>query len=261
MWDKGRKMGMQTGRFLPVMLLALAGGVIAGMAMAETVPALEVETKKKVVVVSPADEAMHEEENAGDSFATSKADYEKGMAAQSQRYHSRALELLTRSADAGYVVAILELGRMYVAGDGVIQNKETAFSWYKKAADKGDPVGEYKIGMMYLRGRGVRRSYDEAAAWLKKAADQGYPRAQTNYGSLHLAGLGVDQDFVEAVAWFRKAAERNYGEAQYLMGVAYEFGEGVAQDKDVAKEWYRKAVKNGSGNASGSLYRLEGYKR
>jgi TPR repeat protein len=73
--------------------------------------------------------------------------------------------------------------------------------------------------------------------------------------------LGVEQDFVEAVAWFRKAAEQDYGEAQYLMGVAFEYGEGVAQDIDEAKKWYEKAVSNGSGNASGSLYRLEGYKR
>jgi TPR repeat protein len=253
------------------MILAVAGMAMVGMAAAETAPEEAViraaEEAQPVAESTPDAKAKNEVDEADDSCDSltmvqrGERDYAKGMEAYNRGYYSRAVKLFAKSAERQHVGAMLKLGGMYDTGEGVIKNLKAAFSWYKKAADEGDPVGEYKVGMMYLRGQGVKRSYDEAAAWIRKSADQGYPRAQTNYGSLHLVGLGVEQDFIQAVEWFRKAADQNYGEAQYLMGVAYEYGEGVAQDKEQAKAWYGRAVKNGSGNATGPLYRLEGYKR
>jgi len=190
-----------------------------------------------------------------------KREYQKGLEACNRKYTSRALKLLTKATQYGHTGAMLKLGQMYFDGELVVQDQEKAFYWYLKAAKAKNPIGEYKVGMMYLRGQGIKRDRNEAAVWLKKSAEQGYSRAQTNYGSLHLVGYGVKQDFIEAVKWFRKAADQNYGDAQYLMGVAYEYGEGVAQDIEIAKSWYRKAVSNGSGNATGPLYRLEGYQR
>lgn len=260
-------MGMQSRRFLLALLLAAAGMVMAGMAAGEETQEMSIQQADLPEEAAPQAKAESEEEEADDSGDAlvmqqkGERDYANGMAAYNRGYYSRAVKLLTKSAGRRHVGAMLRLGQMYDTGEGVIKDLKAAFAWYKKAADEGDRIGEYKVGMMYLRGQGIKRDYDEAAAWLKKSADKGYARAQTNYGSLHLAGLGVDQDFVQAVEWFRKAADQNYGEAQYLMGVAYEYGEGVAQDKDEAKAWYRKAVKNGSGNATGPLYRLEGYKR
>ena len=144
-------------------------------------------------------------------------------------------------------------GNMYYYGEGVAQNYEEAFGWYKKAAEQGDADAQYRLGEMYENEEGVAQDYEEAFGWYKKAAEQGDADAQNTLGWMYLNGRGVTEDDQQAVEWFRKAAEQGHAKAQFNLGWMYQNGKGVAQDGQQAVEWYKKAAEQGNAGAQNSL--------
>jgi TPR repeat protein len=65
------------------------------------------------------------------------------------------------------------LGDRFFYGQGVIQDYEQAFFWYKKAADQGDKHAESRVGYCYKEGLGVDRDEEAAMQWYLKAAKKG----------------------------------------------------------------------------------------
>lgn len=49
------------------------------------------------------------------------------------------------SARMGDATAQLQLGRLYVAGTGVRQDRETGLSWVRKAAAQGEPMARQML--------------------------------------------------------------------------------------------------------------------
>ena len=47
-----------------------------------------------------------------------------------------------------------DLGMLYLKGEGVKQNKVTAFELFKKAALLGDAAAQINVALMYAWGRG-----------------------------------------------------------------------------------------------------------
>jgi uncharacterized protein len=88
------------------------------------------------------------------------------------------------------------------------QDYAAAVSWYRKAAAQGDERAQLNLGIMYVKGQGVPQDDAAAVSWYRKAADQNYMFAQFNLGLMYLYGVGVPQDFVAAARWFRKAADQ-----------------------------------------------------
>lgn len=81
----------------------------------------------------------------------------------------RAIELIETLAlaERGDVVAQFSLGATYDLGEeGVPQEDVKAALWYLKAAENGHNVSQLKIGRMYLDGRGIQQDRIEAWAWL-----------------------------------------------------------------------------------------------
>jgi hypothetical protein len=91
--------------------------------------------------------------------------------------YGTAREWYGKSADKGYVRAILYLGGLYEKGQGVAQNYAKAREWYEKAADRGDPTAMANLGVLYQSGFGVEQDYGKARDWYKKAANKGDARA------------------------------------------------------------------------------------
>ncbi|MDY6490279.1 tetratricopeptide repeat protein, partial [Acinetobacter faecalis] len=79
------------------------------------------------------------------------------------------IETLALKGDAS---GQINLGLMYVNGQGVAQNYAKAFEWFSKAAAQGDASGQINLGVMYERGRGVGQSDAKAVEWYSKAAAQ-----------------------------------------------------------------------------------------
>jgi len=61
---------------------------------------------------------------------------------------------------------------------------------------------------MYLKGEGVGQNDESAAEWVYKAAHQGYRPAQRELAFMYFDGVGVDKDYSEAYYWAGLAAEQ-----------------------------------------------------
>lgn len=154
----------------------------------------------------------------------------------------KAIADLKEIGYAGNVNAQVQLGVIYLTGDGVPKNDAEAVKWLRKAADQDHPLAERYLAEMYFKGRGVPADNTEAAKWLRMAAEQGDAESEHNLAVLYTQGQGVPRNLKEAANWMRKAAEQNLAAGQQGLGVLYENGDGVPEDPVEAARWYRKAV-------------------
>ncbi len=72
-----------------------------------------------------------------------------------------------------------------------------AAEWIRKAADVGHPVAEYEMGLLYLNGEGVQRNFETALRWFWKAGAQHHPDAMFHVGAALYEGAGVEKDQVK----------------------------------------------------------------
>jgi TPR repeat protein len=154
----------------------------------------------------------------------------------------QAIADLKQVAYAGDAKAQVQLGLIYLTGDGVPKDDVEAMKWLRMAADQDNPMGERFLAEMYFKGRGAPADNMEAAKWLRMAADQGDAQSEHNLGVLYTQGLGVPRNLREAANWMRKAADQNLADAQWALGAFYEAGQGVIPDPIEAAKWYRKAA-------------------
>jgi TPR repeat protein len=149
---------------------------------------------------------------------------------------------LREIAYAGNVAAQVQLGVIYLTGDGVPKDDAEAVKWLRKAADQDNPIAERYLAEMYFKGRGVPADMTEAAKWLRFASEQGDAQSEHNLAVLYTQGEGVPRNLKEAANWMRKSAEQNLPAGQQGLGVLYENGDGVPPDQVEAAKWYKKAV-------------------
>ena len=154
----------------------------------------------------------------------------------------KAIADLRELAYAGDVKAQVQLGVIYLTGDGVKKDDTEAVKWLRKAADQDNAIGERYLAEMYFKGRGVPADNDEAAKWLRLSAEQDDAQSQYNLAVLYTQGLGVPRNLKEAVNWMRRAADQKLAAGELGLGVAYENGDGVPPDAVEAASWYQKAV-------------------
>ncbi len=161
---------------------------------------------------------------------------------------AKGLDWLLKSANAGNVIAMYELGIMsYEKGNypGPHDNIKAA-KWFLKAAENGYVNGMTHIATMYYYGRGVKQDYNKAIEWYEKAAAKGNPLSMNNLGLMYMTGEGVKQDYAKAVNWLKKATDLNYSNSMVYLGIAYEKGTGVETDYKKAMDLYMKAAEMGN---------------
>jgi TPR repeat protein len=154
----------------------------------------------------------------------------------------KAVANLKEIAYAGDVSAQVQLGVIYLTGDGVPKDDAEAVKWLRKAADQDNALGERYLAEMYFKGRGVPADVSEAAKWLRMAAAQDDAQSEYNLAVLYTQGQGVPRNVKEAANWMRKAASQNLAAGQMGLGALYENGDGVPFDPIEAAKWYQRAV-------------------
>lgn len=168
----------------------------------------------------------------------------------------KAIANLKQNANDGDVGAQVQMGVIYLTGDGVTKDDAEALKWFRKAADQDNPIAERYLAEMYFKGRGVEADNMESAKWLRMSADQGDPQSQYNLAVLYTKGLGVPRNMKEATNWMLKAADQGLAAGQLGLGVIYDNGDGVVPDPIEAAKWYQKAVDQGNADAMNYLARL-----
>ena len=120
-------------------------------------------------------------------------------------YHqceTKAIEVLTNSAEQGNVNSMVLLGRFYKGynikkgfedGWNSRWQKSDSFDkssyWYLQAAKKGNAEAQGELGHNYKYGFGVKQDFDKAIYWTKQGADNGDAVAQWRMGNLYASGL------------------------------------------------------------------------
>ena len=105
----------------------------------------------------------------------------------------KAVELYSKSAEQGYVVAIFNLGVMCENGTGLEQDYAHAARFYEAAAEAELAPAQFSLGVLLALGQGVDPNLDKAKAWFRRAADQGHKEAAKNLERLE-SGEDVVKD-------------------------------------------------------------------
>ena len=165
-----------------------------------------------------------------------------------------ALKLMAKVGDSD---AQMELARRYFVGQGLEQNFQHAFVWFRRAAEQDAVQAQTVLGFMYANGLGTNNNEIKACLWFRRAAEQGDHDAQFRLGLCYYAGFGVEQDFELAIYWLSLSENQGNSNSQYLLGFMYQQGEGVSASLNDAILWYRKAAANGNRSAAEELAELQ----
>jgi len=158
-----------------------------------------------------------------------------------------ALRLIQQAADAGSAEGNHRLGLIHAQGlAGVPRNEAKAVELFERAAAVGHARAQINLGILYLRGQGVTRDLVQARAWLEKAAASGDPQALYALGRALSDSSGQAMpDPVRAADLFRRAAEKGHVLAGLRYGLALSEGNGVKRDPAAAQRWLMQAHQSG----------------
>lgn len=132
--------------------------------------------------------------------------YQQARQRREFRDFGAAAALLSKAAAAGHPGAMIELGQLYVEGQGVPKDPTVAVTLYRQAIDAGSTDGMNHLGVAYVAGEGVERDPHRAFKLFEQAAEKGDAIGMYNLGITYGRGRGVAADRSVAIEWLRKAA-------------------------------------------------------
>ncbi|MFB2579186.1 tetratricopeptide repeat protein [Acinetobacter sp. c2-A9] len=121
-----------------------------------------------------------------------------------------------------------------------------------KKAQAGDAEAQNTIGDGYYEGNGIEQDYEKAFEWYKKAADKGHLEAMNSLAYMYENGDVGDADIVQAEKWYKKAADKGHALSQYMLSYLYRDNEEF-QNKKLYREYLIKAADNGHDPAQNEL--------
>lgn len=133
--------------------------------------------------------------------------------------YDRALELFSKEADKGNILAKYEIADL--CRRNLCQGN--AFDIYREALNgfleieprtRQKAYVHYRIGRMFYDGYGTDIDYEEAFKWLKKAADEGNHLSEFVVGKMLCNGLGTERDTAAGTEYLTRAANSGNEYAQ-----------------------------------------------
>jgi len=166
--------------------------------------------------LAPARQALAELDQGGARPLPGSDLWNQGVARYRAGDHAGAAKIILQAAQAGYPLALYEMGYLYEEGDGVAENVAEAARWYKLGAAQGEPSAEAALGQLYEDGNTVPNDWVTAAAWYTKSAQQDNKMGEYRLGRAYEYGMGVPLNLDQAIAWYDKAAAQGDGKASYM---------------------------------------------
>lgn len=124
--------------------------------------------------------------------------------------YKKAFEAWMALAQKGNSQGMLNVGNMYLAGEGVEKDQKKAIEWYKKGGQLGDPHSLFQLAKIYQNGNGVEADQQKARSLFKSAAEKGSTDA------IHIMAdnaLGAGEK-ADAKKWLQRAADIGDNEAE-----------------------------------------------
>jgi uncharacterized protein len=165
-----------------------------------------------------------------------------------------AIAWYEKAVQQGSLDAATNIALMYSGGIGVPKDAARAMTWFRKAAEGGDATAQYNLALVYVRGNGIPRDYKEFVHWATAAADHGVVPALLDLGSFYMHPRdGAPADVDRAIHFYEKAANLGNARAQAIVGNIFATGIQGKPDYEQAVKWYRKAADQGEPNAEFGL--------
>ncbi len=176
-----------------------------------------------------------------------------------------AEQLLLSEVNAGNVLAMFELGKLYKSDVLGESNAEKSQKYYENAlkgflqiellAKKIKPYLQYQIGMMYFKGFGTSVDNQKAAEYFEKSSELGNQYAKRLLALEYISGKNFEQDIDKGISLLTECADSGDAFSCYKLGNLYLKGEIVNQDLDKAEKYLLSAEDNESAQyALGNLY-------
>ncbi len=156
-----------------------------------------------------------------------------------------ALRLYREAAGRGNLRAMVSLGLILEAGDGVPKDVSGAYALYERAAMAGSPDGAINLAVALMQGTALPRNVPRAIELLTTASQQGSAIAAFNLGVL--AEQSVHGTPAQALGYFRKAIELGDVRGYRAAAVLLDEGRGTPKDPASAAEFLLRAVTADSG--------------
>lgn len=156
-----------------------------------------------------------------------------------------AIMYLEDAALAGEPAGMGLLGELYLDGEYVKQNFETAFSYLTKSAEAEYTPAMILLGNIYQIGIGCEPDEKKAFACYQAASDLGDPESMLYLAECYSNGVGVEENDLLALSCLYEAAADGCGEAMYQIGELYQSGNLGTADYEQAEKWYTKAIRAG----------------
>lgn len=171
-------------------------------------------------------------------------------------FFSDGLTGLFNLANEGNSKAQRILGRLYITGSYLPQNKEQGKFWLKKSADANNALGQLLYGISFMVGES--KDFNSAFYWINEANKKKLPESYARLAELYKNGFGTSQDLNKAFELYLEGAK--LGDQKAIFDVAYCYGEGqgVEANQSEAFKWYKKLADTGdirSQNNIGAMYK------
>ena len=165
-----------------------------------------------------------------------------------------AERLLLSEVNAGNVLAMFELGKLYSTEKLGLNDKEKSFKYYQKAlqgflqieplAKKIKPYLQYQIGMIYFKGLGTEIDNQKAAEYFEKSAELENQYAKRLLALEYISGKNFEQNIDKGISLLTECADSGDAFSCYKLGNLYLRGEIVNQDLDKAEKYLLSAEDN-----------------
>ncbi|MCX4371812.1 MAG: relaxase MobL [Dysosmobacter sp.] len=105
------------------------------------------------------------------------------------------------------------LGKLLLADDVEVHDREQGIRWLTRAAERGNEFAAYRLAKEFLKDGNTA----EALPWLTMSVEADNPYAEYLLGKLYWEGEDIPQNMEQAVYWLTQAAEQGHPYAQLLL--------------------------------------------
>ena len=198
------------------------------------------------------EDVLDETESDEDLYIKWTAEYKSAC---TELYKNRdipkAFELFRAESEKGNVLALHDLGKIYLNGLSSEKNITKALQCFEKAlqgflaleptAKRLRNYVQYRIGKMFALGYGTKQDYSKAFTWFEKSATAGNKFAQYSLGSLYYYGNGVSQSYEKAFEYYKLSVDPDNAYACYETAKMLRDGIGVEKNTAQADVYFKKA--------------------
>ena len=161
----------------------------------------------------------------------------------------KVLQIYQKMVELGAVTADYSIAEIYLKGELVPFNLQTALKYYKKAALAGSVQAQYQIGLLNLDDKYIRTNYREARKWLEMAAKVDFQPAIIVLSKIYLSGILGDDKTEEGLKWLERAAELKNIQAYFNLATLYDVPNTKIYDEQKALKYYKLASEFGLADA------------